>query len=489
MNKQKITTITNWLFWLLVIASGVLVITSLSIYYLYSPTYCDAAYYIEIARQINKGYSLYSDIHCTYTPIGIYLVAFLEKIFHCPKPFYIFCIDYFIIAVSILLVYAIARELKLNKKLSIISAAVYSVTYILMEVDSIFILEPISNLFGLAAILATLKAGDNKINIILAGLVASISFWCKQYGAGFFPLCAIILVFDSKTFKDGVIKILLFVSGYAITFLLCYLFWEECLFYTTHTSYGTNNAAKIWYETNERPLRWAVDLLLNKFSPFLYGLVLIPFVIKSLNKKAVRDILMLACGIVGYMSAFYLSQSYHYFIYVIPFTSLLMTYLWSLYHDNKYVFAVYSLVAIATIVSVFHFACINNLRDKYKNDIIYNKTRQKELAIAKRIKTLIPEDACVYNATTEAVWLNLMADLTPSTYNGKLDFSFGPLVFDSTRMKERVETAEYAIYMTNAYDGDWKGLIKKYMPDNEALIAFRYTNTKTIVLVRRKTED
>ena len=296
---------TNY-FWGIVL----LVIIVLSIVWGYIST--DAPYYLSVARDISRGSIPYKDIYLSYTPVMMYLNSLIYFVFSEMSYFISLGFQYFIIAISSLMIFKFSYKEFSDIKTAIFLALIFFIS--VLASDGTYInLEVYVILFVFLAYWFYLKK-----RFFLCGFLLALSFFSKQYGLfNFLPFFLLILVITgykkSYLFRfilGGLIPLFIFIIYFVFIAEVPY---KDLILQLTGAGYDQ--------EMLELETTWFSFLAGAK----IFILLLIPLFL--LGRKLIKDKInaVLILGILVNLIPLYIQTVSHYFVLSFPYIFLLLT--------------------------------------------------------------------------------------------------------------------------------------------------------------------
>ena len=302
-----------------------------------SPIHPDSGYYLSAVERISEGLVPYSDFKLGYTPLYFYILVFTKNIFNIniSYEFYL-TIHYLFFYIGAYLVFKITQLITNNKSNAFYAAILYSLMAHWNEGNAV-LLEVPSIMFGLLGLYIILKANNSILKLIVAGVCFSFSFLTKQYGLGFLILGFIYLIYNSTKFKFFIYLFLAFLTP---IFISISIFGQNFATIILGDGYGSNISISTIYIIFERIrylfLRIAPSLLICfLFYPIIFR--------KALNNKY---FVTLSLGLFGFMLQFAFGSFQHYYLYVLPFVSLLLFYILSYINKFKTIYILFLLILL-----------------------------------------------------------------------------------------------------------------------------------------------
>ncbi|MDR0370250.1 MAG: hypothetical protein LBH80_00115 [Prevotellaceae bacterium] len=432
----RIGLISNKL--LLLLSIGLLVTPAVFII-LYAPVYCDAAYYLSIVELMSEGHKIYEDITSAYTPLVFYFTLLLKTLFGIGINYrFYLVVNLLILYLCGYFAYKLAHSFTGKKPLAFLASWLFILSAYSRGGDA-YLLELPGVLFGLWACVLAIHYGKNTYIFLLTGLIASAAFWSKQYGIGFIPLILILIYFTGEhKYK----QISLFILGVAVSFIFMAIALPS-VYDNLYNGYGTDAAANDYYDDKVvRNLFWAFDYYIKRICPCLLFAPLIPF-FKNNTKKEYGYFIFLLSGFGGFLCQFYFNKGDHYFLYMLPFSSILTALLIKKIADWKpKLMPAYYLVLVIMIIRL-----VNSV---YKNQLYYGyiarNERKEQLILADKIKQHIGRvDASVYIYDIQLISQYYLTGYKPPKVAGKYDFSFGPLFYNEQLIRTKFNVSDYIL--------------------------------------------
>ncbi len=413
--------------------------------------HCDSAYYLCTMAKMREGLVPYQDLAVGYTPLLFYVMYVLSAPLGISAytPEYFLFIHFLFVAGNAICMYFITRYFSKNLYLALFVSWLYLIScywidgnYILLEIPSTF--------FGLLA--SCLILYHNKRSswwFMLYGIVAACAFWTKQYGLGYFFLCALLIVFQKKRWQ----KLGLYILGYVLTFIICFGIWGENLLPLVTTGYGTKSAIEAGYDRSLQGILYSytdfITWFVKKNVPILPLSLLFVFV--PFKDRAKRlEWLFCLFGFFGFSLIFIFNISLHYCQYLLPFVLvlglLLGTYLplISNLYLRKGINIVYILLMSVTIVS--------NMNKTYRSRLFQVNPEvqlhdEKCKAIAQTLQKYVQKDETIWIFQYDLIQVYYYGQFTPPNVKTR-GYSFGSLAINQEKTWKNILVADY-IFMYN----------------------------------------
>lgn len=404
----------------------------------------DPSYFLSIMERIAEGKVLYKDVACGYPPIWFYMMASVKWIFHIPSGseelYYVF--HFLMQILSAFFLFKIIRCWGIGWRIAYFCSWLFVMMGHWMQANYL-ILEPLTVMFGLLAIWMVQKYGKDDIWLLfVAGVVASLSFLCKQYGLGFFILCLFLTIF---LHKSNIPRILVFILGFIVPILVCIAIWGNSFIdevflndYGTSSSidelFGITFAGKIG-----QILRAAKYLCVRCAVALPITLLFIPFFFKE---KVLLPVVFCWCGIIGFLLTFYFNFGIpRYLLLILPFVMLLIALTISVLDKAGLLLRIVFLVALSITTVYTIYADYHNR--VWKHYILHAEYKIRKEEMADELRKLIPEGATLYTPNCQLCWAYYLADATPPNL-ATIGYSFGAdITVEETA--EQVKTADYVL--------------------------------------------
>jgi len=449
MNEKILKVIrTKWFQWGLLGVAGITALIPIIGSIIKTGVDCDSAYYICIAERIIDGFKPYVDVNLGYTPLYIYIMAFLKWACQIPTGMYWpYLLLHYLMQIGIsFAIYGIAHKFGSSKRIAIFGAWLYLMmshwlhgNAVLLEIPSVF--------FGMVSICLLLLFKDkNKWNNVWIGTIAACSFLSKQYGLGFLVLdLFIMMVINRRTWKECS----LFILGYIIPICCCILIFGNAFIQGVFNGYGTTAAASAGYDIS---LNAKISSIIENLWYFYY--MVCPFILvcvfcfgEAIKQRRIWTLMVGILGILGFSLEFYFSGGQlHYYQYQAPFAILIITEILSI-NNVKWVQYLKYVLLVWVVVVTFYKTYNNRV---YKQYIKGNK-RTEQLLTTEKIKEYIgPNDKIWIVHGGEYYLYFTMNNLPPNIET--IGYSFGPMGLNEQQGFEMAKSTDWVIRYSKDYD-------------------------------------
>jgi len=407
---------------------------------LYAPIYIDSGYYLSIVERINDGLIPYTDFTLGYTPFVFYFLFLLKYIFSIGICYEFYLIIHFVIqALCALLVYQIGLWIIKRKDFSFYAAILFLLTshwnegnYVLLETPSL--------IWGLLAVYLTLKCSQKIIIFIFIGVCVALAFLSKQYGIVFLGLIIFLLIFNEAKWK----QILFLLIGFLLPVIFCGIIWKSPFFETLSGNYGF----KITFLSHISKLFEATKhFFLQIFPVLLVGLIFIPFILRNADKIKVRNYIVLLLGIMGFLLQFYFWYSPHYFLYIIPFASILTFLILSDVNKFKWIYSFFLIITIGYSLYSVYFNRVDKIYLKRKD------IKQTQYNVAREILTKVDKSRTLYISSTNLIAQYYLTNIVPPNLK-TIGYTFGPALNLKTHLLQ-LKSADFVLNSTLKPDFDY----------------------------------
>ena len=211
----------EWTLRLVNIALTLLVLQLYADALLYAPVNVDAGYYLPTAIHLSQGLVPINEIHLGYTPLALYILAFVAKIVgdgNSSYQYFLGTIFFFQFSCAYL-VYRLGSFICPQRSLRYLSAILTLLCFYIHEGDGIFLEAP-TTFFALLGAYALLSKPTRCLNLILAGSCGFLSFFSKQYGLASIPAYAGFCLLRPLPISQRIKMIVFVVVGFALPLLL-----------------------------------------------------------------------------------------------------------------------------------------------------------------------------------------------------------------------------------------------------------------------------
>lgn len=331
----------------------------------------DAPYYLSVARDISQGSVPYKDLYLSYTPLTMYINAFLFAMLSENNYNYFLFFQFLIIIMGISVYYkTISKYFKLSTLSALFLSLILGVA--ILSTDGNYInLEIYSILFLFLAFYFFFKK-----SFIITGIFLALSFFCKQYGIlNFIPIYFLIIQQGEKIF----LKSLSISLGGVIPlffFLVYFIGFQKIPLINLIDQ--LNGLKYLEYVANEFPsmLNWILGgkvFLILLLSCFI-------FVRKSYKKPLNIGFLL---GILVSLVPSFVQSFQHYFLNTFPYIFLLLAFNWG---SEKKTVLIPLVFSNAILISAFWYSRVIKYRDVYENQV----------QLAQQSQEYLPEDSRVF---------------------------------------------------------------------------------------------
>lgn len=426
----------------------------------------DPSYYLSIMERISEGKVLYQDISCGYPPVWFYMMASIKWLCHipsgCEELYYIF--HFLMQLLCAFFLFKIMRCMEIDGKVAYFCSWLFVMMGHWME-GNYLMLEIPTIMFGLLAIWWVLRYGKDRMwMLFIAGVAASFSFLCKQYGLGYCFLCLFLMVFQHKS---GIIRILVFLLGFIVPVLACLAIWgQDFIANVFLNGYGTSIDEENGIRVRDKIQRIyiAAKMLFVRCAIALpVTLLFIPLFIKE--KKGLQ-VIFCWCGVLGFLMTNYLNCGIpRYLLLALPFVMMLLA------------LAIASTGRVNSIVRTAFFVSLAitiaySLYADYHNRVwklyLHPENKKKKEELAYEVSKLVPDGATLWIANSGLCHIYYLANATPPNLS-TIGYSFGAGM-----------TVEMAVKQMNAADFvlsfDWESAdhyftkeMKDYIYSHEAI--------------------
>ena len=427
--EKKLSTI-----WYITLSVLALIPAILAI--LYSPVDPDSGYYLSIVERINEGYIPYRELHLGYTPLYFYFLLLLKKMFGITLSYEFYLTIHFILQyLCALIIYKISLVLIGKKSYSFYAGFLFVLmshwnegNAVLLEIPSMFL--------GLWGFYLTIKTEKKVCTFAFAGLLLSLSFLVKQYGLGFFILCFIVLIMNRYTFKN----IILFSVSFVIPIIICFtLFGKNFSQILGGNGYGGD------FEISNvlNVLIYRAIYLFLRISPVLaISYLFSVFTLKS--KIQWNYLLIFSLGILGFMLQFAFGSFTHYYLYILPFVSIIIFYVFAHLKKLKWLFTGVLLLTFALNIYSTYYNRVYKIYIKSKN------IKNEQLNLAHLIENTVPINEKLYIADIGLIPQYYLSNRIPPNFD-KLGYSFG-LGINPEQHLLQIKSADYVLKFSHEYN-------------------------------------
>ena len=406
----------------------------------YAPIYFDSGYYLSIVERINDGFIPYKDFTLAYTPFVFYFFYFLKSIFSIGICYEFYLTIHFVIQIlCAFLVYKTGKLIIKRNDFSFYAAILFLLTSHWNDGNAV-LLETPSLLWGLLALWLSIKYSGKLIVFVAVGCCIALSFLSKQYGIVFLGLITFLLFFNETKWK----QITLLYLGFLLPILFCVIVWKSDFLQTVSGTYGF----KITFLSHLNKVFEATKQFFSRIFPVLMiGLLLIPFILRNADKLKIRNYSVLLLGIIGFFLQFYFWYSPHYFLYIIPFASILTFLILS---DIKRYKWIYTFFLILTIGYSLYSVYFNRVGKVY---IMHKNVKQSQYDTAKAILSKVDNSGTLYISSIDLMPEYYLTNMIPPNLK-IIGYSFGPALNLKTHLLQ-LESADFVIISVDQRDFDY----------------------------------
>lgn len=442
-----------------------------------SPIEVDAPYYLSILERVADGLIPYQNLSFGYPPLWIYVLYLFKSVFSIGLNYtFYLAIHYFIVLISALLLGKIIFKLLKDVFLSVVGACLFIISSHWLEGNSVMLEVP-SLMFGLLS-LYLLLINDNKLYIyFLAGILASLAFFVKQYGLGFFPI-VLFYVFVEKQYsiKKTIFPMFILFLGFAVPVILFITIWDadSLLYLINGGGYGHNKvsevargALSISNRVNAimQNLYWFVRYV----SPILVMTPVLFFMVKDKVRRGLSLIFLL--GFFIFFIQFAISHSIHYYLYSLPFAVILSVLIVKATKEIKWV----KILSISLLILSFFFSIYKTYKNKvYKGYYLRSYVADDQIKLSKSILGITKGKGTLFVMQGEFIPQYYLTDMFPPNIS-TIGYSFGPLALDEEKTIKQVSAADYVLTVNNV---EYYSLEAAYYTPQIDKILDRYTKVE-----------
>jgi hypothetical protein len=401
-----------------------------------APIYADSGFYLSVVERINDGYLPYVDFKPGYTPFVFYLMFWLKILFSIGINYEFYLTIHFVFQfLCAFFIYKIAFLFIDRMDYSFYASALFIIASHWND-GNYFLLETPSLLWGLMSIYFALRYSKKPKMFFLVGILVVLSFLSKQYGLGFFAL-----VFFLMLYNDNLKQFYCFFSGFLIPILICFFVFKLNFLETISGEYGLKISLKAHLFT----MFEGISIFFTRIFPVLIiGLFYIPSILKRNEKSKVKNYILLLMGIFGFMLQFYFWISSHYFLYIIPFASILTFLLLS---DIKRFKWLYVLFLMITISYSFYSTYYNRVyKIYYKNSDI----KVSQYKMSREILKRVTPKRTMYIADIGLIPQYYLTNILPPNFK-TIGYHFGSAI-NQNRNLEQINSADYVLKYKKEYE-------------------------------------
>lgn len=413
---------------------------------------CDSAYYILIAERMTEGCTLYKGIVCGYTPLWICIEALFKVVFHIPNGLYwpylllFYCFE----LGSAYFLYRLLLKLEIPQMLSYFGATLFLLIVHWLDGNCLLLEIPFVFWGLLSCWLIFEWVGKSAWLYMLIGVLGAFAFLSKQYGAGYFVLNIMLIIYATCRQLDGKrsMYVCMYVIGYLLPIIVCIFTWgNDFMQSTLFNGYGTQAALDAGYDIS---LGTKIDKILGGLWFFLkftcpVAIVLLLFFPAAYQQKRLFYIIFACSGILGFAFSFYFNFGGHYVIPLIPFGIILTTEILQLRTGKILSVVKYITVVLMIIISLYKTYNNRVYKLYYKRDI-----RNKQIELANCVKQYIADDETIFIIHGGIFYLYFIADILPPNLS-TIGYSFGPMGLNEKTCGEQIRSADYVLRYSADY--------------------------------------
>jgi hypothetical protein len=404
---------------------------------LYSPVDPDSSYYLSVVERINEGYKLYVDLKIGYTPLYFYFLLGLKKIFNIgiSYEFYLsvhFVLQYF----AAYIIYKISYGLTQEKSYSFYSSLLFVMMSHWNEGNAV-LLETPSLLLGILGLHLMLSNQIKKTTInLLVGFLFVLSFLVKQYGLGFSILGLCYFVFSKRGFNSFIYFILGFILPLILILIINKPSFLEVI---SGSGYGRGWNIVIILEALIRQTIY----LFTRVSPVLIFTLFCSIKVYKNKIQRIR-LVILTLGIFGFMLQFLFASFHHYYLYVIPFISILIFFVYN--NITKYK-KIYTGLIILTFLLSIYSTYYNRV---FKIYFIESAIKHEQKSLANQINVFVPRGSRLYIADIGLIPIYYLSDRLPPNLKS-IGYSFGKALKPEEHLRQ-IESADFVLKYKHEYN-------------------------------------
>lgn len=416
---------------------------------LFAPINTDAGFYLSIAKLLQSGSTIYTDIKMSYTPLGVSFFALWGNIFGTGYNSYLssIAIIQFINAVWLFL---ISRQI--GARLPIAWLASLTFLFLSYKYEGLcIVLEPFVVFWLLGATWAFFNPKPGILMPLFAGICTSMAILSKQYAFAFLPILTFYLIWGDQKHKRWYS-----ILGLMIPWVCCFA-W-----FSAFADLSPQNLWEIWMNNDsygERSVSKAIKAFLFFLLIALPHIFAVPFTkdfiaINQLYFRKLFKIGALSLAFLGLGVSLYIEQYPHYFLLIIPFGILLGVYMWvsvkgeldewlsflNTSFANKVV-----LIGLALTLMVVSLRFVRTIPGLLSAN---DKARKAQISISEEVKRHVPPESEVLLLSYYSQWLNYTNSyqpVLPKTYG----YAF-PENQSDDQLAELIQAA--TIILTESYD-------------------------------------
>lgn len=426
---------------------------------IYAPIHCDSAYYLAVVERISDGLRPYIDFPLGYSPLVIYLMVLFKNIFSIGINYEFYLTIHFVFQFfCAFLVYNIS-VLVIKRRDYAFYASILFILASHWNDGNVFLLETPSLLFGLLGIYYTIKYTKYTKIYIGIGVLAAFSFLCKQYGIGF-----LVLIMFLSCFNNARLKQLFFLNiGFILPIVICFLIWGRAFSIIVSGNYGIKSNLDV-HVLNIVNAFW---YFLSKVFPVLIiGLFYLPYLFKKLDKQEFAYLFLVIFAILGFMYQFYFWQSMHYFLYIIPFASILSFFILSRITRFKWIYLVFLIFTFfLSFYSTFY-------KQVYKTYYKHPEFKKDQYLLAQEILKNVDTKKTLFVADIGLIPEYYLTNMIPPNFKD-VGYSFGPAI-NQREYLSQINHADYVINYKPEFDNSNTLIAKKIISKRKIIGVYEY---------------
>lgn len=423
--------------------------------------HCDSAYFLCSAQLVANGMTPYVDFAFGYAPLWLYIAAALKLLFRIPDGSYVFylVLHYLFVIGSAFFLYKVLLEWKIDKNKALIGIGLYLIMSYWLQ-GNLVLLEAPSIFFGLWSTLLVLRAKRTPM-YLLAGLICACSFLCKQYGLGFLFLnLYLIILMKRGAWQESV----LFVAGYSVLIVLCFIYWKDSFIPVIFSEYGTKSAVERGLDVSFTTKTKAIAKRLGYFAVWVCPATIVSLfsIPTAYRQRHLLRMIYCYCGIIGFALQFYFAGDLHYFLYMVPFGILLMME-WLSIGEKSWLQKFKQVIVVWTIV----FSLYKTYKCRVYKWYVQMNVRQYQYDIANDMRLIIPPKTCLYVVDNDMQYLYFVLQVLPPNLS-TISFAFGRLGINEQEQIQQIKSADFVVFRTGDIQDDnsvvnkMSGYLNKY---------------------------
>ena len=456
----------------ILLAFGCVSILALMVLSFFRPLWVDPSVILVEMERIAEGYVPYKTMHLNYPPFWFYLMVGLKKLFHVPYgcyPFYL-AVHYLFSIGCAYCVYGISKEFGVSKWLSLAAAWFFLFISMWLWGDCVIFDIPAA-FWGLLACLLTLKYKYSKpVLFIMFGIICSLSFLTKQYGAGFFPLAIWLIIIYSTDTK--ILRSSFFIVGYLIPVAICLLIWgNDFVSSTLLNGYGGSYLRELAGDQTTNIGRYirGMFFVCTRFPIVPLAVLYLPLAFKQ-NKW--RQVIFCLLGVGGFGLQFcflwldsftIVGNALHYLLLLAPFIAILTSLLAS---SREKVFNALLIASLLVTLSYSAYKLVLRSVPEYFN---VEEANNQEM-LTSTVNKIVGDLETVWVVDGNLEFLYYKANLKPALMD-KVAYSTGYFEITAEKAKMEMKQVDYIIqfdwegpsdYWRNYYDAEVQAYVESF---------------------------